>query len=65
MPFINLKIAGSLSKEQKQTIANQFSKTIEDVTGKSPSATYIVFEELERENWAVGSRLLSDPPQNK
>lgn len=61
MPFINLKIAGELTKEQKKQLADEFSKSIAKVTGKSPKSTYIVFEEIARENWAIGERLLSDP----
>ncbi len=60
MPYINLKVAGSLSKEQKKEIAEKFSSVLEDVAGKPPKATYIVFEEVERENWAVGGNLLSE-----
>ena len=31
-----------------------------DVAGKSPKSTYIVFEEIDRDNWAVGDTLLSE-----
>jgi 4-oxalocrotonate tautomerase len=60
MPYINLKVAGPLSVEQKKEIAKQFSKTLKDVAGKKPSSTYLVFEEVDRENWAVGEQLLSE-----
>jgi 4-oxalocrotonate tautomerase len=60
MPYINVKVAGSLSVEQKKTIADKFSHVLHEVADKNPSSTYIVFEEIERDNWAVGGRLLSD-----
>ncbi len=60
MPFINLKIAGSLSEEQKRQIAQGFCTTLKEVAGKNPKSTYIVFDEVKRENWAVGDSLLSD-----
>ena len=59
MPYVNLKVAGSLTKEQKEKIAEQFTKVLEEVAGKPPRATYIVIEEVEREDWAVGGKLLS------
>ncbi len=60
MPFINVKVAGSLTKDQKKEIADKFSKVLYDVAGKKPSSTYIVFEEVDRENWAAGGKLLSE-----
>ncbi len=60
MPFINVKVAGTLTAEQKKEIASRFSDTLFKVASKNPDSTYIVFEEVERENWAVGSRLLSE-----
>ena len=59
MPYVNIKVAGSLTKEQKEKIAEQFTKVLEEVAGKPPRVTYIVIEEVEREDWAVGGKLLS------
>lgn len=60
MPYVNVKTAGSLSMEQKRELAERISSALMDVAGKKPESTYIVFEEIERENWAVGGRLLSE-----
>ncbi len=61
MPFINLKIAGELTTEQKELIAKEFSETLLRVAGKNPKATYTVIEEISRDNWAIGNKLLSSP----
>ena len=58
MPYINLRVVGKLSKEQKQAIAKEFSETLERVAGKPKDATYLVIDEVERENWAKGDKLL-------
>lgn len=60
MPFINVKVAGKLTIEQKREIANDFSNTMEKVTGKPKPSCYIVFDEVSRENWAKGEDILSD-----
>ncbi len=60
MPFVKVMVAGNLTKEQKKQISERISQALYDVAGKSPSATYVVFEEVERENWAVGGKLLSE-----
>lgn len=60
MPYVNVKVAGSLTREQKEKIAEQFTKVLEEVAGKPSSATYVVIDEVDRGNWAVGGKLLSE-----
>jgi 4-oxalocrotonate tautomerase len=58
MPYVNVKVAGPLSEEQKTELAVRISAALEDVASKPRSSTYIVFEEVSRANWAVGGELL-------
>ncbi len=58
MPYVNIKIAGSLSHEQKAKIAEEVTDTLERVAQKSKAYTYVTFDEVPRENWAVGGSLL-------
>jgi 4-oxalocrotonate tautomerase len=60
MPYVNVKLAGSLSKEQKAKIAEEITDTLERVAKKPKSYTYIVFDEVEGENWAVAGELLDN-----
>ncbi len=60
MPYINLKLLGKLTEEQKTTIVKEFSDTLERVAGKPSEHTYIVIDEVERENWGKGGKLFSD-----
>ncbi|RMA93134.1 tautomerase family protein [Hydrogenothermus marinus] len=60
MPYVNVKVAGKLTKEQKQKIVEGITKVLQDVANKPPEAIYIVIDEVERENWAKGGKLLSD-----
>ncbi len=59
MPYVDVKVAGSLTKDQKEKIVEGITKFLEDVAGKPPSVTYVVIDEVEKENWAVGGKLLS------
>jgi 4-oxalocrotonate tautomerase len=54
MPFINLKVVGKLTVEQKQKIAAEFSETLLKVAGKPKKATYLVIDEIDGKNWAQG-----------
>lgn len=58
MPFINLKVAGKLTKKQKDEIAAEFSQTLLRVANKPPEHTYLVIDEVSHENWAVGAKFL-------
>jgi len=56
MPYINLKLVGTLTKEQKEEIAKQFSDTLLKVANKPKEHTYIVIDEVPGSNWAVGEK---------
>ncbi len=56
MPFINLKLVGKLTKEQKEIIAKEFSDTLLRVTRKPKEGTYLVIDEVSGENWAQGEK---------
>lgn len=60
MPYINVKLAGSLTREQKDKIAKEITDTMERIAHKPKSYTYIVFDEVKEENWAVAGDLLDD-----
>ena len=57
MPYISLRVVGKLTREQKTAIAKEFSETLEKIAGKPKDSTYLVFDEVERENWAKGEKL--------
>ena len=56
MPYINLKLVGKLTKEQKDRIAKEFSETLLKAAGKPKEATYLVIDEVSGENWAKGDK---------
>ncbi len=60
MPYINLKVAGSLTREQKKEISAHFADILFKIAGKKPETTYVVIDEVDRDNWGVGGELLSD-----
>ena len=57
MPYVNIRIAGSLSREQKKQIAQEITDTLERVAHKPKSYTYIAFDELPHESWAIAGTL--------
>ena len=57
MPYVNIKLIGSLTKEQKQKIVEQVSETLEKVANKPKQYTYVVIEEVPAENWGHNGKL--------
>ena len=60
MPVVTIKIAGSLTRDQKQKVAEEVTATLERHAGKPAPYTYISFEELPHENWAIAGQLLNE-----
>ncbi len=60
MPYVNIRITGTLTREQKQQIAAEITDTLERVALKPKSYTYITFDELLDENWAIAGKLLDE-----
>ena len=58
MPYVSLRVAGKLTREQKTAIAKEFAETLERIAQKPKDSTYLVFDEVDRGNWAKGEKLL-------
>lgn len=58
MPYVSVRVAGKLTREQKAAIAKEFAETLLKVAGKPKDQTYTVFDEVDRANWAKGDQLL-------
>jgi len=60
MPYVNIRIAGTLTRDQKKKIAAEITDTLERIAHKPKSYIYIAFDELADENWAIAGKLLDD-----
>ncbi len=60
MPYVNIRVAGSLSRKQKKKIARGVTKVISEVADKPKDSILIFIDEEQRENIAKGGRLLDE-----
>ena len=60
MPVVELKILGKLTHEQKAEITKQFTRTLQEVAGKPPEYSYVIIQEVAREDWGHRGKLFSD-----
>jgi 4-oxalocrotonate tautomerase len=58
--FLNIRLAGTLTREQKRKIAEEVTNTLERIAHKPKSYTYVAFDELRDENWAIAGKLLDE-----
>lgn len=61
MPYVNIRVAGTLTKEQKAKISKGVTEVISKEAGKPPEAILIFIDEVAHENVAKAGELLSPP----
>ncbi|WP_434133792.1 4-oxalocrotonate tautomerase family protein [Sporomusa sphaeroides] len=60
MPYVNVKVGGPLTREQRKTIVTEIAELLARVAGKNPATVYTVIDEVDRDCWGVGNELLTD-----
>jgi len=61
MPYVNIRLAGTLSKEQKKEICSGVTDVISKVANKPKDSILIFIDEDQHENIAQGGKLLQKP----
>jgi len=61
MPYVSIRVAGKLSKEQKQKISQGVTEVIAREAGKPPESILIFIDEVPHENIAKAGNLLQPP----
>ena len=60
MPIIRIEMAAGRSAEQKRELAEALTRETARIANTSPSSIMVIIEDVAKENWAVGGKLLSD-----
>ena len=60
MPTINIQLFEGRTVEQKRDYAKALTEATVKVLGCSPSAVYIIFQDVKKSDWASGGELWSD-----
>lgn len=61
MPYVNIRVAGTLSKQQKTEICEGVTEVIAKVAGKPKDSILIFIDEVAHENISKGGILLEKP----
>lgn len=64
MPFIDIRLAGNATREQKAAIVADVTRSMVERLGKPASAVQVVISEISTENYGSGGQLIADraPP---
>jgi len=60
MPIVRVEMWPGRTREQKAELARLITDVMVKVAGTTPEATTVVFEDVLKENWAVGGVLASE-----
>jgi 4-oxalocrotonate tautomerase family enzyme len=60
MPFVDIRLAGSATHEQKAAIVADVTQSLAERLGKSPAAVQVVISEVPTENYGSAGRLIAD-----
>lgn len=60
MPYVNIRVAGKLDREQKEKIVEGVTDVIAEAANKPKESILIFIDEDSRENVASGGVLLAD-----
>ena len=60
MPYVNVKVGGALTRDQKERLSQAITRALEEIANKPRDDTYVTFDEYSYESWGVGDRLLDE-----
>lgn len=56
MPYVNIKITREgVTADQKARLIQGATQLLVDVLGKNPQTTVVVIDEVDTDNWGIGS----------
>ena len=60
MPFVNIRILKGHSKQRKDDISRRVTDAISEVAHLPKDAIWVVFEDVESDDWYVGGDSVTD-----
>ncbi len=60
MPIVRVEMWTGRTEAQKKELARVITDAMVNIAHTTPEATIIVFEDIERDNWAQAGKLSSD-----
>ena len=63
MPIVHVELYPGRSKVMKEFLAKRIADAVAEVAGTSRDAVHVIFNDVSKDDWALGPRLASSRPQ--
>lgn len=60
MPCVNLQITVGATRDQKQRLVAEITRSLEDILDKKREHTHVIIQEIPEENWGYCGMLTDD-----
>lgn len=60
MPVVQIYMWKGRTVEQKRKLTEEITKAFESVAGVAPTSLHIIFQDIEKNDWAYAGKLASD-----
>jgi 4-oxalocrotonate tautomerase len=60
MPIVRVEMFPGRTRAQKQELARSITEAVANIAHTTPEATIVIFQEVDREDWAQAGKLASD-----
>ena len=60
MPIVRVEMFPGRTHAQKQELARAITEAVTNIAHTTADATIVIFQDVERENWAQAGKLASD-----
>jgi 4-oxalocrotonate tautomerase len=60
MPVIRVEMLAGRTVAQKRELVEVLTRETARIAGSSPASIFVVIEDVAKENWGAGGKLLSD-----
>lgn len=64
MPIVRIEMWPGRTQAQKREMARAITEVVCNVAHTTPDATIILFQDVEKENWAQAGKLVSDEDED-
>ncbi len=64
MPIVRIEMWPGRTQAQKREMARAITEVVCNVAHTTPDATIVLFQDVEKENWAQAGKLVSDDDED-
>jgi 4-oxalocrotonate tautomerase len=60
MPIVHVEMFSGRTQAQKRELARAITEAVCNIAQTTPEATIVIFQDVERDNWAQSGQLVSE-----